>query len=142
MWLFDTLTYCYIITNKMLANISINRETLIKGTNMIFFFKESYLVSSICCYGYSSLFIYLFLVILGLHLWHMEVHRLGVELELQLLAYTTATLTWDLSLICDLHHNPWCQILRVGPGIEPTSSWILVRFITAEPRWELPVIHF
>ena len=28
---------------------------------------------------------------------HMEVPRLGVELELQLLAYTTATATWDPS---------------------------------------------
>ena len=24
------------------------------------------------------------------------------------------------------------------PGIEPATSWILVRFITAEPQWELP----
>ena len=24
------------------------------------------------------------------------------------------------------------------PGIEPESSWILVRFVTIEPRWELP----
>ena len=23
------------------------------------------------------------------------------------------------------------------PGIEPSSSWILIRFITAEPQWEL-----
>ena len=37
----------------------------------------------------------------------MEVPRLGVELELQLLAYTiaTATTTWDLSHVCDLHHS-------------------------------------
>ena len=33
----------------------------------------------------------------------MEVPRLGVELELQLLPYTTATATPDLSRICDLH---------------------------------------
>ena len=33
----------------------------------------------------------------GLHPWHMEVPRLGVKLELQPLAYTTATTTWDLS---------------------------------------------
>ena len=38
-------------------------------------------------------------------LWHMEVPRLGVESELQPLAYTTATAMPDLSLICDLHHN-------------------------------------
>ena len=31
--------------------------------------------------------------ILGLHLWHMEVPRLGVESELSLLAYATATAT-------------------------------------------------
>ena len=41
----------------------------------------------------------------------MEVPRLGVELELQLLAYTTATAMWDLSHVCDLHHSSWqCQI--------------------------------
>ena len=34
----------------------------------------------------------------------MEVPRLGVELELQLPAYTTAT---DPSRVCDLHHSSW-----------------------------------
>ena len=44
-----------------------------------------------------------------LHLRHMEVPRLGVELELQLLASTTTTATWDLSHICNLHHSsPQC----------------------------------
>ena len=37
------------------------------------------------------------------HLWHMEVPRLGVELELPLLTYTTAAETLDPSCICDLH---------------------------------------
>ena len=35
----------------------------------------------------------------------MAVPRLGVELELQLLAYTTAIAMADLNLICDLHHS-------------------------------------
>ena len=35
----------------------------------------------------------------------MEVPRLGVESELQLPAYTTATATPDPSFICDLHHS-------------------------------------
>ena len=35
----------------------------------------------------------------------MEVPRLGVESELHLLAYTTATATPDLSHICNLHHS-------------------------------------
>ena len=30
---------------------------------------------------------------------------LGAELVLQLLAYTTATATADLSCVCNLHHN-------------------------------------
>ena len=42
----------------------------------------------------------------------------------------------------NLHHShsnevsltPW-----VRPGVEPTSLWILVRFVSAEPRWNLPV---
>ena len=42
---------------------------------------------------------------LGLHLWHMEVPILGVKLELQLLAYATATAMQELSCICNLHHS-------------------------------------
>ena len=44
---------------------------------------------------------------------HVEVPRLGVELELQLLVYTTATAAWDPSRICDLCYSSWqCQILN------------------------------
>ena len=35
----------------------------------------------------------------------MEVPRLGVQWELLLLAYTTATATPDLSCVFDLHHS-------------------------------------
>ena len=35
------------------------------------------------------------------------VPRLGVESELQLLAYATATATWDPRHVCDLHHSSW-----------------------------------
>ena len=35
----------------------------------------------------------------------MEFPRLGVELELQLLAYATSTATQDPSHVCDLHHR-------------------------------------
>ena len=34
-----------------------------------------------------------------------EVPRLGVKSELQPQAYATATATWDLSHVCDLHHS-------------------------------------
>ena len=56
-----------------------------------------------------SLFLFFFL---GLHLRHMDVPRLGVESELQLPAYTTATATLDPSHIFDL-----CRSLR--------QHWIL-----------------
>jgi len=37
----------------------------------------------------------------------MKAPRPGVESELQLLGYTTATAMQDLSLVCDLHHSSW-----------------------------------
>ena len=44
---------------------------------------------------------------------YMEVSVLGVEPELQLLVYTTATVTLDASGICDLCHSlKQCQILN------------------------------
>ena len=46
------------------------------------------------------------------NLWHMEVPRLGVQCELQLLAYTTATAVPDRRCICDLHCSPQHQILN------------------------------
>ena len=37
----------------------------------------------------------------------MEVPRLGVKLELQMLDFATATATQDPSRACDLHHRSW-----------------------------------
>ena len=51
--------------------------------------------------------LFFFLVFLGPHLQHMEVPRPGVKSELQLLVYTTATATGDLSCICNPHHSSW-----------------------------------
>ena len=52
-------------------------------------------------------FVLLCFFFLGLCPLYMEVPRLGVQLELQLPAYTTATAMRDLSHVCDLHHNSW-----------------------------------
>ena len=62
-------------------------------------------------------------------MWHVEVPRLGVGSELQLPAYPTA------------HGNagsltPWAR-----PGVEPATSRILVGFVSAAPRRELPKIR-
>ena len=51
--------------------------------------------------------VYLFFVFFGPHLQHMEIPRLGVKSELQLLAYTTATAMWNPS------HSQQHQILNL-----------------------------
>ena len=63
-------------------------------------------------HGYSvplsfSLFYFIFFCFSGPHLWHMEVPRISLDLEVQLLAYTRATATPDLSHICDPRHSSW-----------------------------------
>ena len=60
---------------------------------------------------------FVFWPFLGPHMRHMEVPRLRVESELQLLAYTTATETQDLSLVGDLHHS-----LRQHQILNPLSK--------------------
>ena len=69
----------------------------------------------------------------------MEVPRWGVQLEIQLLAYTTATAMPDLSHVCNLHHNSQQCWILIPPSEarDPTeSSWILGKFFTSEPQWE------
>ena len=70
----------------------------------------------------------------------MEIPRLGVKSELQVLATVTATETWDSIHICDLHHSSQqCQMLSPLSKArdQTTFSWILAGFFTTEPQWEL-----
>ena len=81
-----------------------------------------------------------FFSLFRVHSRHLEVPRLGAESELQSPAYATASAKPDLSCVCDRYHNSGQHGIpgpRVRPGIEPASSWILVRFISTEPRQEL-----
>ena len=50
-------------------------------------------------------FFFNFFVFSGSHLRHIEVPRLRVQSELQLPAYTIATIMWDQSRVCKLHHS-------------------------------------
>ena len=59
--------------------------------------------------------LFIYLVFLGPHPRHMEVRRLGVKSELQLMAYTTA------------HSKAGSLTHCARPGIKPSSSWMLVR---------------
>ena len=58
-----------------------------------------------------------FFCFLGPHLWYVEAPRLGVESELQLLAYTTATEMQQLSRLCDLLH-----MSQQRPILNPVSK--------------------
>ena len=69
--------------------------------------------------------VFYFICLLGLQVQYMEASRLGAKEELQLPAYTTVKP--DLSLIGDHHRSQQHGILNpLRPGVEPTSSWILV----------------
>ena len=71
------------------------------------------------------LFFFLF-AFLGPYLHHMEVPSLGVQSDLQLWAYATAT--WDLSHVCmtytTAHGNAGSLTHGVRPGMEFASSGV------------------
>jgi len=61
----------------------------------------------------------------------MEVPRLGVKLELELSAYTTATAMPGLGRVCDLHHRSWQHWIlnplsraRDGTFVLMDTSWV------------------
>ena len=64
------------------------------------------------------------LFFLGLNLQHMEGLRLGVESELQLPAYTTAMVTRDPGLVCDLHHSS--RQHRILNSLSEAGDWTCV----------------
>ena len=86
------------------------------------------------------IFIFILFCFLGLRPRHMEVSRLGVGSELQLVAYATATATWNPSLICNLYHSS--QQHQIPDPLSKARDrtcipGILVRFISTTPQWEL-----
>ena len=53
----------------------------------------------------------------------------------------TATATWDQSSVCNLHYSSqrcWIPDPLSKVRIKPSTSWILVGFISAVPQRELP----
>ena len=90
---------------------------------------------------FSNVVFFCFLFIfLELHLWHMEVHNLGVKLELQPPAQqVTASAILEESCICDLppgQGNAGSLTHYGRQGINSALSSILIGFICAEPQWE------
>ena len=66
----------------------------------------------------------------------MEVPRLGVKSELQLLAYAIATATWDPSHTCDLYHRSRQSWIPNPLGVARDRTCVLMdtgQVYTAEP---------
>ena len=74
--------------------------------------------------------LWMFLSFLGLHPRHMEVPRLGVHLELQLSAYTTATAMQYPSHICDLGHSSWQHQILDPPS--KVRDWTCILMGTSQ----------
>ena len=74
----------------------------------------------------SFFFFFNFAFLLGPHPWHIEVPRLGVELELQLLDYAKATAIRELSHVCDLHHSSQ-QRQVLSPRSEARDGTLILR---------------
>ena len=71
----------------------------------------------------------------------MEVPRIWVESELQVLAYARGTATQDLSHVYDLHHSSrQCQILNpLSEARDQTHNLMVPSQIPKEPWQELPI---
>ena len=70
----------------------------------------------------------------------MEILRLGVKLELELLPYTTATAMQDPSRAFDLHHSSrQRRILNPLNEARDRTHNLMVpsRIVSAAPQWEL-----
>ena len=73
-----------------------------------------------------------FFFFLGPHLQHMEVPRLGTELELQLLTYPQPQQCWIRSVsstYTTAHSNAGSLTHWARPGIKYVSPWILVGIV-------------
>ena len=75
---------------------------------------------------------FFFFCILGPHLWHMEVPRLGVKSEPQQGRIRAMSETYTTARGNARPFTHW-----VRPGIKPATLWFLVRFVSAAPRQEL-----
>jgi len=96
--------------NYFLGGLAIKTHTK-KEINILFFFFSFLFRAMLVAYGSS---------------------KDRGELELQLLAYTTARTTWDPRHICDLHHSSWqCLVLNplIEGGIKPASSQTLCQVL-------------
>ena len=143
----------------MVSNVVIIRLFL-KSVSLFLFYK-CYLVSSSLDFLYHAILWYLsfsvwltsliminsgfilvaangiclFVCFLGLHSWCTEVPRPGLESELQLLAYGTATAMQEPRHIWDLYHSSWQHQLPDPLREARDGTCILVYTIQIHFHW-------
>ena len=84
-------------------------------------------------------FFFFIFVFLWQHLRHMEVPMSNRSYTCRPTPQPQQQRIWTTSVsYITAHGNAGSLIHWVRPGMEPTSSQIPVRFVTAEPQWELP----
>ena len=101
-------------------------------------FKNIKKLVSIHAYQYGNvkmLTVFFFVGFLGPHLWHMEVLRLGVELELQLPACAAARAVREPSPVFGLHHSS--QQRWILNPLSEARDWTCVLMDTSRAcyRW-------
>ena len=82
------------------------------------------------CFCHFVFFFWFVFCFLGPHLWHMEVPRLGVESELQLLSYTTVIAMQDRRHICNLHHSS--QQCQIPDPLSEARDWTHILMDTSQ----------
>ena len=80
-------------------------------------------------------FVKFVLLFLGPNLQHMEVPRLGVELELHLSAPAPATATQDVSCICDLPHSSKLMATQILNPQSKARDWTDILMNTSQVHY-------
>ena len=112
----------------------------------LFLFDSSSRRLSPIVLNFRFYFLFYFICFLGLHLQYVDVPRLGGRIGATAAGHSDSHSN-ARSELC-LWPTPWltamldCWPTKRGQGIEPTSSWILVRLISAVIQGEIPNFRY
>ena len=94
----------------------------------------------------NHLFFFFFFSFLGPHPGHMEVSKARDQIRATATSLTPQPQQLEIRAVfvtCTTAHSNVGSPTHWGrPGIEPTSSWMLIRFVSAVPQQELPRLPF
>ena len=111
----------YSVWLKLPLNVTVEKiKCLIVRVNEVYFLSVIFVAVLQTLYTYTHIrvcvcvYVCMYFCLFWPYLQHMEVLKLVVESELQLMAYTTATATRDPSHVCDdlYHSSRQCWILN------------------------------